>query len=1532
MFYTICLFYSILLHWTIATPHINLYYTDKIIEHDDDVLQHNCIYIPLFWQPRDGDHEAISYCMSELPSKFNILEDDFLPKFTFAELSRENITSQQLYLWSAPIDVVEHYEFYLNQSLTSPDHTLAKEIFYNCTLPRFGPMCQYELPYDKLDSVPLHEFNLYLGGFHNRDSTNLTCYIYIPCDRGPFPSCLDWTEVCDGKFDCLNGNFDEEYCSQSEITEYKDNEFRVDAEQSVLQSLYSQDYSSTENLFDSVSDYTEWSRKYDGCIGSEPSLKCEDHICKNIPLTSSCSTQRQKRLLEAIFSIKNQNVSDHCWSAFKCIIISNGLISICNDFCNGENCIEIIKNECPDMFYFPAVPVLFGHIYLAYEKNDSKIFNNGTFQYPYVCYNNSRYDNYFVGRPKLSFKNTVCYRDYYHSPLSIEIKFSIENYLFTVHKLLIRYNQALTNTSTSDCPRGDDENSLVIYTDSLIAEEMSTCDDKINVLSETLLYTRKNISFQTICDGYTELYPVIIDRRNETDETECQQWPCDNIYTHCDGFYNCWNGADELGCNFSPLLNCPLHNHICVSPITNQFMCLPITKANDDKIDCLGAIDEQRLCRVKCSHPHILGFANFYCIYQNSGKCIDSKNLCNRQNDCDNGDDEQFCRKKNTAVSGSLDWWLENAFPTDVENFLLESSTSRPKPSIVRFTLNDKSHPIKSSRTYPTNTRSILPPILIMPPQRQYRCFRGLDLNVWLNKKIGISSGTCLCPPSYYGDQCQYQNQRVSVTSAFRTLSDSWETPFVIIISLIDNSDERISHSYEQFTYLFIRDCELKFNNYFIYSTRPKNQTKKYAIHIDIYEQISLSYRASFLFPITRPFLPVHHRTFIIDIPRDNNVQTCSSRYCVHGKCIKYSNNQQANSFCQCEPGWSGRLCTISHNCTCSSDSLCIGISANKRSICVCRIHTFGTRCFITNSICQNNDSSTCNNHGKCVPSDEYRTSQRPFTCICSKGFSGDQCEIEENKIILSFNKDIKLSQSLFIHFIEVRNKDTPLRITTHQTIPFIQHDSLIIKWSRPFHIVFIELSKQNYYLTSVEKIYNQSSTITKLIQSSDRCYHISELFNETIFKFHLLRRIKYYHLPCQNSSLNLSCFYDDIHLCLCYDHLETRLTNCFEFNHKMTFDCSGENECINAGQCFQETVRCHKRSMCVCPLCFYGRYCQFTTSGFGLSLDSILGYHIRPHTTITHQSNIVKVSIALTVIFILAGFINGILAMITFNNKKICEVGCGLYLLGSSITTLLITILFGLKFWILILAQMAVISNELFLKIQCISLEFLLRICLNMDQWLNACVACERAITIIKGTRFVKRKSRQAAKLIIVTLLIFNITTLIYDPIYRQLLEEKNNDNDDEKRIWCIVDYSPSLQIFNSIMHIFQFFAPFMINLISAIILITKKSQQQSNVHTKRNFREILREQFRQHKHLLIAPVLLVILAIPRLIITFTSKCMQSSNESWLFLIGYFITFIPPMLTFVIFILPSKFYKKEFKTTITQYRTNVTKRLQRLV
>ncbi|CAF3712463.1 unnamed protein product [Adineta steineri] len=1525
------LVYPILFHFVIGLPQINLDLTDGVSSSESDVVsQHDCIHVAASIENGIDPHQVISYCMSEWPSKWIIQRNNQDQIFTFYQLFQQNITSEQLYHWSAPLDIVERYQLYLNQFSNSNEFlSMAMPLFYNCTSPRFGPLCQYSLDAYEPHHSSLNEIvsNFY---FQKYLPTTLTCYIHLQCYENVSLACLDWTDICDGTVDCENG-MDEEPCWQLEINTCEDNEYQCYNGQ-CIPIIFHRD---NPNTFECLDHSDESDLKYvlSSLATDEPIFAYEDvtcplrHTIHDVKLTSSCLRERHNLLLRLILFDAPKSVSNECWSAFKCLLdIPDASNPICFDLCKGDKCRQIINATCPDMLYLPSKAIVFGHIYLVYITEDSNQPFYKTTSPQYVCYNEQFCSGFHPNSTLLSFNNSICRRPkdfpFVFNSLGFARDVWKNKYILPLYQKLFQCNTivysdpAVCNSSSmyqcinsskcisknhvcdgiKNCNHGDDEQCSGIDLSCLghgsnkpfkctttnfcvpqNAVENMVCDCPTDPYDPLLCddenprnkhYIRKHISFPTICDGFTELIPVSIDGRNETDETECEYWKCNNTYTRCDGFWNCYNGADEIYCDPSPPINCPSHHHICVSSKTHQLMCLSLDKTNDGNIDCLGAIDEPKLCR---THN-----------YQ----------------------------------------WTHS----DVENALCEDINDADKPQILYFSLDEKRN-LLDNRTQ-ENTNIIIPHSSTLPTIRQYqqRCHRGLAVHVWLDSEKNVSDIACLCPPSFYGNMCQYQNQRVAVTMQCRVFSDSLRTLFSIVISLIDNSNERIIHSYHQFTYVYIRDCQTKFNTYLLYATRPKNQSIQYAVHIDIYEKISLAYRGSLFIPLNFTFLPVHRVAIQLDIPRIRDyVEDCSNHSCAHGRCIRYSNDPKGNIFCQCNPEWSGRYCNIprTNRCNCSFDSLCIGMTANNRSLCVCPIYKWGSHCLLQNTVCQN---IICQNGGQCISVDEYMISDKKFICICSDGYTGEKCEISNTIITVSFDKGIALPQSIFFHFIREMHNTAPENGSTFKSITTNQK-SVTINWPRPFHVAFVELPNKNFHLITVQKIYKQSANIIQTISSSNRCKNIKELFNETIIKYHLLRRIKYYHIPCQISSPQLSCFYDEVHFCLCNNFGYQRVANCFEFNHTMKHDCFGKSSCVNDGQCLQDKAICPQTAVCICRTCFFGAQCQFSSHLFGLSLDAVLGYYIQPHINMLHQPSIVQISVALTIIIMIAGLVNGVLSVITFKNYELHEIGSDFYLLGSSVTTLLTTTIFALKFWILIIAQMTYITNRPFLRFQCWSMDFLLQICLNMGQWLNACVAMDRTMVAMKGVNFNKEKSRKVAKYVMFILLIIIIGTIIHDPLHRRLLDDDDDDNN--KRIWCISTYVPALQLFNSIVNIFHFFGPFIINLSSASIIITVIARQQKILHPGQSYQTLIREEFQHHSHLFISPLILLILAIPRLIISFTSGCMTSNNNAWLLLTGYFISFIPSMITFIIFVFPSKVYKQRFWKNIEPYRQIIQTRLQ---
>jgi hypothetical protein len=181
-------------------------------------------------------------------------------------------------------------------------------------------------------------------------------------------------------------------------------------------------------------------------------------------------------------------------------------------------------------------------------------------------------------------------------------------------------------------------------------------------------------------------------------------------------------------------------------------------------------------------------------------------------------------------------------------------------------------------------------------------------------------------------------------------------------------------------------------------------------------------------------------------------------------------------------------------------------------------------------------------------------------------------------------------------------------------------------------------------------------------------------------------------------------------------------------------------------------------------------------------------------------------------------------------------------------------------------------------------------------------------------------------AKRTIIVLFFIIIATYSHAPLYRKLI-----DDGEENRTWCVVSYSLTVQIYDQTKNLIHFLLPFVINISSAIIVIIMIDRNRSKVHRQNTTKQHLFKQFRYHKHLIISPIILVILALPRIILIFVSGCMKSARDPWLFLIGYFISFVPVSFMFVVFVWPSKKYKNEFKEAINVIQQRIKRILNKI-
>lgn len=968
------------------------------------------------------------------------------------------------------------------------------------------------------------------------------------------------------------------------------------------------------------------------------------------------------------------------------------------------------------------------------------------------------------------------------------------------------------------------------------------------------------------------------------DWTNCNWWPCNTPYVNCDGVWDCPNGADELNC---PNSKCSFNEHECNNDELGANHCLSIVHMFDKRINDVFQYTIRSLYFDNESRSN--NDDDYYS--WNKSKCITDDDIYITASKMVISE-EDVCLKGHLLqkLSYKIDVMRMDT-KTKLCTLKVLNQRNRSKYFLNYFRLGN--FPTESSSSLIPQTRIFEKPIVKnfqMNSKQNWYCHRGILVLHSINQ-----TERCLCPPSYFGSRCQWQNQRVSLTFQFVSTRANLATfIFQLVIMLIDEKGEITSY-HEQLMYTPSLDCKKKFNIYLLYPTRPKHDFSNYSIRIDAFDKTTLDFWASWYLPILFQFMPVNRISAQLFIAKGSEMKSCPM--CgTHGKCVHYS-NKNSSFYCQCNRGYTGIYCNETYSCKCSNDSFCL-----SPLICVCSLHQFGSYCYLKQSICEPNP---CQNNGICIPSDN-RIDLQTFICFCKQGYYGSRCEYSSTQIILNLDETIiSTSSFVYAHFVTARVDEEYDLITSIKKIP-IHSNFITIRSLQSFNILFVQLKNKTYYLLVLRETPISNENISSQLLPKQRCLYFTDLLNSTIVGLEHETRLKFYPQGCRQNR-QLMCFYDENLMCIC--DLD-RFANCFPFNHSMNNDCEGNNDCKYGGQCFQNSRTCPTTSICVCEGCHYGSKCELSSLSYIISLDPILGYHIIPSASLNQQSSVVKVSIAIVTILVFIGLIDGLLSIMTFKEKKSKEVGCGYYLLISSIVSILMILILTTKLCHLLLSQMEIIQNRSVLFFNCLIIDFILKVLLSFNEWLIAYVAIERLLAVIRGVRFDKVKSRKMVKWIVPIILLLTILSHIHDPIHRQIIDDLDGD---EKRVWCFVQYSPSMNIYNLAITLIHFIGPLLTNLISAILIVKYLVRNRSTVRSTASFKE----ELYQHKHLLLPPGMLVLLGTPRLVITFLSGCMRSARDPWLYVFGYFISYVPSILIFITFVLPSENYKEQFRTVV---------------
>ena len=260
--------------------------------------------------------------------------------------------------------------------------------------------------------------------------------------------------------------------------------------------------------------------------------------------------------------------------------------------------------------------------------------------------------------------------------------------------------------------------------------------------------------------------------------------------------------------------------------------------------------------------------------------------------------------------------------------------------------------------------------------------------------------------------------------------------------------------------------------------------------------------------------------------------------------------------------------------------------------------------------------------------------------------------------------------------------------------------------------------------------------------------------------------------------------------------------------------------------------------------------------------------------------------------------------------------MGVGYYLLINSITSQGSILFLFIKIIHFVLSGKGLIINYTVNMILCKSITFLLSCFTRLSFWLTTFVSVERAcVTIYPNGMWIKKPQVATSIIIFTILFIFGLHSheLIY---YNVVPDPKYTKNG----AWCVTQYDKQVSVYNQAITIFNYIIPCLINFISVLILILVFARKRANTNRQQSYIKVFQQQLQQHKELFIPSAFIILSALPQLIISFSLACTGFLDIPWqryLVIAAYFLSYLPQMTNYILFILPSVLYKTEFDCTL---------------
>ena len=494
------------------------------------------------------------------------------------------------------------------------------------------------------------------------------------------------------------------------------------------------------------------------------------------------------------------------------------------------------------------------------------------------------------------------------------------------------------------------------------------------------------------CDARTE-FPCYRINGSDPLQNDQNSRPCISLEKLGDGHIDCEGGIDEqntieyckrttmLGKNFKCLTSDTCHSYFMVC---------------DQR--CLHTIDDQNLCYSQSRSPGCNDPTTDFLCY--NGTCIEGGS-CNDNEECADHEDEYMCSDSDNKIGLSSNAYYRRdkeygirydkqpfrlpIYPSDLNTKQLDDNTNRS-----RFAFATALQALKTS---------VLP----------YKCNRGIGVTLFNGSIV------CFCPQSYYGDKCQYYNDRLTLIfhmNYSQSIYANFNLLLKMVVLFLHNNETIDSYEFHDRHDSNVGTFSKK-TDHFVYSRAKERLVSKqrryfnrsniihehpYSIRIEAYQIHSSATPkliAVWQYTIYFDFLPSYRLVKILYLKSFTGKDPCSSHHCHPRQLCHRLHNDPSRYICLCPDGIDGNNCSKSNPyCTqgyCFGNALCKSnyhglLKGNHFPYCICPSGYFGIHCHLKHEQCLSNP---CQHNGTCSP----RSTPGLFHCRCQSSYDGDQCE-----------------------------------------------------------------------------------------------------------------------------------------------------------------------------------------------------------------------------------------------------------------------------------------------------------------------------------------------------------------------------------------------------------------------------------------------------------------------------------------------------------------------------------------------------------